>query len=306
MLTKLRLPVLILTCLCFGVESFGYTGLIDEKGRVCEPYLKVLEFLGTHVDKECSAQKANKLSQQKMLRKPGVERWQIKETISPGQAKKIRPFLNALGVIQEVIPSKQNYDYILIHASSIDSMRRRVAFLEQLYSKGLRFKKVVFLVGTRKLDPVIESEEKLFEETQSKVPFRDGWIAPIDMVETEDKAAEIVWDQIVRNDALRLSNIEYVISDYVNDGQKIRRANTRDTIVNWLRTQPAPGSILAISNNPYINYQHATMLSAFSENSKLSNGMSVETVGPAAQEGLPIAIHLDNLARWLYTEVNTH
>lgn len=298
-----RVKKIFLTGFCFvSMIGFLYGKLVNGENDLNEDYLGVLSVLGEKVSTNYTVQEINEISQERMLRKKGVERWALPRTGEEFRAE-LMPKLESLGVINEVRPLRTQYDYVLIHAGSIDTMRRRVAYLEELYKNGIRFGKVVFLTGTRKLDPIYESEDVLFNEERSSVAFRKGWIAALDMVEVEHEAAEIVWDQIVKSDELRLTNVEYVVASVVSDGDCLRRANTADTILSWLRMRPPLGNILCISNNPYIPYQHATMEKLLKECQLQGRGVSVETVGPSAAEDVPVAVHLDNLARWLYTEV---
>jgi hypothetical protein len=56
---------------------------------------------------------------------------------------------------------------------------------------------------------------------------------------------------------------------------------------------PEPGRSLIISSQPYIGYHDSVA------RSRLPPGFSIETVGLPALEDLPIAVYLDNLARWI-------
>jgi len=55
-----------------------------------------------------------------------------------------------------------------------------------------------------------------------------------------------------------------------------RRANTFDTIKEWLKHKPLPGDCLVFSNQPYVGYQHAVV------SSTLPKTFLVETVGREA------------------------
>lgn len=77
-------------------------------------------------------------------------------------------------------------------------------------------------------------------------------------------------------------------------GGSIRRPNTADTIMSWLTTNPEPGSLLVFANQPYVGYFEAVF------NTFLLDSFSTEVIGGEASEGAPLALFLDNLARWLY------
>jgi hypothetical protein len=77
----------------------------------------------------------------------------------------------------------------------------------------------------------------------------------------------------------------------------LRRPNTQDTIDEWLRSyNPQPGSILALSNQPYIGYQDAVLRKA------LPKTFDVETVGNACSNNTKSTVIIDSLARWIYNE----
>ena len=75
------------------------------------------------------------------------------------------------------------------------------------------------------------------------------------------------------------------------------RPNTGDTIIAWLKHNPKPGEILAISSQPYVQYQDAVLKTL------IPHGFSTETIGPATVgDSEAIAVNLDNVARILYQE----
>ena len=81
------------------------------------------------------------------------------------------------------------------------------------------------------------------------------------------------------------------------ENNNLRRPNTRDTINEWLQKyNPHNGSILAISNQPFIGYQDAVLRNI------LPKGFSIETVGCENLENETTTIILDSLARWIYHE----
>ncbi len=75
----------------------------------------------------------------------------------------------------------------------------------------------------------------------------------------------------------------------------IKRPTTGDTIKLWLTELAPQGKILAISNQPYVGYQHAVLKSF------VPKELLVETVGPKTAV-VNSDIVVDNLARWLYQE----
>ena len=77
----------------------------------------------------------------------------------------------------------------------------------------------------------------------------------------------------------------------------MRRPNTEDTVEEFLKLKPKPGSYLVISNQPFILRQHSVMKSL------LPRGFKIETVGYGVKsDSLNISLILDAFARLLYQE----
>ena len=74
------------------------------------------------------------------------------------------------------------------------------------------------------------------------------------------------------------------------------RPNTNDTINAWKKMNPKPGTVLAISNNPYIPRQDLALKKMMGE------CFDIETVGPSTSADIKISVLFDELARLIYTE----
>lgn len=264
--------------------------------------LKLLAILGIQHDGTLVG--INKITQEKFLRKPGQERWEMEEVYEDKRFL-ILPLLEKLGVIYAIFPSSQHYDTIIIHGAVVETMRQRLRFLDTLWSHGIRGEEIVFLTGERPLDPILENEEKVFNQEFSAIPFRSGWCRKNLTPSTEADIAPLVWDQVISQPDLRKKTAHFVRAPMKYDpttGQS-HRPSTKDTVLAWLATSPKMGRILAISNNPYIPYQHQAMLNILEQEGVLKKGVTLETVGSGANSDTLIAVHLDNLARWIYARV---
>ncbi|HQS85137.1 MAG TPA: hypothetical protein PLY23_09650, partial [Alphaproteobacteria bacterium] len=269
-----------------------------------------------------------KTLQRDFLRKPGIERWHMKEV--PYKKKDILPFLEKLGFMDEVLPSQEinaSLNYIFIHGAHVERMRDRINFLlTKIWPKlSEDIKKrvhIVFLTGDRKLDVETDEKETLFSLDLSKTSMRPGWTPPSLPPIKENDAARILWDQLVFDKTLR----ERIL--FVDTPRPIanHRPTTRDTLIAWLDSltqfQKDPNSvslvyrsfwenaaelktsnILAISNNPFIPYQDLIFRNFLREEGLES--VCLETVGSKASANVLIAVHLDNLARTLQETLNT-
>jgi hypothetical protein len=260
-----------------------------------EPLLKILAITGIEHDGTLSGIVAQ--TQKNLLRKDGTERWQIGNQFELLHDQ-LEPLLQELGFINAVIPTHKEYDYVLVLGSLAPSFRTRLAHLLKLYEKGIRFKKLVIQTGERPLDAVQESKDLLFDRNNIELPIRSDWQESVDLPKTEVDMVNMVLDQAQFPDGFKdMVTIEVISAPMQHVNGSIRRPNTGDVIKLWLsKKEVQPGAILAISNQPYVLYQHAVLKTL------LPDTFNIETVGSAAARPLHIGIILDSLARWLYQE----
>lgn len=309
-------------------ESLGTQPLLQDNSAPSSALIKLFDAL--KVPHDGTASGLNAVAQSTFLRKKGQERWQMEE-LYEDKRNILSPVLKELGVLEEIDPSFDVYtcaDYIFIHGGLMERMRLRLNFLNTLWPKLSNHVKkhvrVVFLAGGRKLDREKESPKMLLDPKFSSVPFRPHWKVPKTLPSTEAQAARLACEQVITDPDLRKK--VFFITAPTPKNQP--RANTNDTITAWVRSfknfqrnphsvsskerifwtnakNPAHAKILAISNNPYIPYQDQVFRNALVQNGFLKQGAQLETIGPRASTETPIAVHLDNIARWLYESVKT-
>ncbi len=230
------------------------------------------------------------------LRIPGKERWEVKE-IFPEKRAQLMTIFDKLGMTQEIEPTRNYYDYAFILGATVHRIRSRLKYLIDLWKKGVRFGGIAVLVGQRPLDSGLESPKILLDKNNTMLPFKHDWQLTGDLPTTETGAAKLVFDQSVLpttwND-LAITFIDTPMQQTLSG--KLRRPNTQDAVLNWLKTDPKLGSILAISNQPYVHYQDTVLRCCILET------FSLETVGKATCLQERITALLDNMARWLYQE----
>jgi hypothetical protein len=290
-----------LVFLVLFIQKGFTTSLLGEHQNPSPALLEIFQVL--NIPHDSTAQSLNAIAQKEFLRKPDQERWEMPKKYEDKRVQ-LFPIFKKLGVLDAVLPSKKKYDYILIYGATVKGMQRRLAFLNQLWLQGVRAEKIVFLTGERPLDPTIESAGAIFDPVPSEIVARPGWERPHKMPLTEAEAARILWDQIILADDLRTKEIFFISVPMIKDPEtgKLIRPQTKHTIEAWLKTSPKAGICLAISSNPYVPYQHHTLLNILIKKGYVQK-FPLETVGPAAGRDTSIAIHLDNIARWLYTEM---
>jgi hypothetical protein len=226
----------------------------------------VLQELG--VQHENSLEGINAACQKNLLRKPGVERWQI-ESAFEEKRPVLMTYLEKLGMRHEIKPSADlgAYDYVVFLGATTERTHDRISYiapaLKLLPAEKRPF--VVLLTGMRPLDHAHED---------------------MSYGATESAMMEAVYR------SLGLAEIPYIVINAPMKGNA--RPTTDDTVHAWLATNPKPGRCLIVSNQPFVQRQ-ADVLRAM-----LPAGFTVEACGPAAKDDCTMAVYLDELARTVY------
>jgi hypothetical protein len=206
----------------------------------------------------------------------GKERWEF-ELIEENKKKQLIPLFKEIGLFDTVDASQTEYDYALIYGGFYRRVQKRVEHLIAEFKRGVRFNKVILLTGKRFLDP---------DTDEGTLPFK-----------TETEMMLFVWQNAEMPKAMR--NLPYHLIDAPRreklDGTSVR-PNTKDTLIEWLATSPEPGKCLFVSNQPFLGYQDSVARTS------LPSTFAIETIGIQADQEIPVAVFLDNLARWLYQE----
>ncbi|MGE0009772.1 MAG: hypothetical protein AB7F19_04460 [Candidatus Babeliales bacterium] len=250
----------------------------------------------TNVQHDGTLDSVVQATQQAWLRKPGVERWQIEQKFDELKPQ-LEPYFKELHIFDEIKPTQKEYNDVIILGATLSSMRTRLQYALDLWNKGIRFKQLIFLVGQRPLDAQKESLVELFDRSNTQLPIRNDWQEPSVAPTTETEAAKMIVDQANLPKEFKESVQMFFIDTPMQqaaDGNT-RRPNTGDTIKLWLKEMNPQGTILAISNQPYVGYQHAVIKTA------VPKELKIETVGPKTTV-INVDVFLDNLARWLYQE----
>lgn len=268
--------------------------LVDDNNNPTEPLLAILEATGIEHDGTLPTIFAE--TQKKWLRPAGQERWEDQTPLTC-TSEDLPPLFEKLFLTQEIKPSSEHYNHALLLGATADTMRKRLAHLILLSNNGIRFDSIVVLAGKRSLDKTVESDESILTNNCAELPCKQNWQFNGQFPTTETEVAQFIFDQTEIPQTW--NNIPLIFVDtpmQQTDNGTLRRPNTQDTIDEWLHAHnPKPGSILAISNQPYIGYQDAVLRKA------LPKTFNVETVGNACNNTKPTVI-IDSLARWIYNE----
>ena len=219
-------------------------------------------------------------TQKQWLRPASSERWHLQETRKSDQKTYLLTLFKEIGLVQQFDPRGGNYDYILFMGGDLPGMQERLAYMLSICQEKIIPRNLVFLTAERPLDPEHESAHLDFEN-QPK---------------TEYELLRFLYEHAQL--PLSLSSIAPI---YINTPNQMRnnricRATTPDTLIEWLKERPIPGSCLVISSQPLIGYQNSVT------HTLLSKKFIIESVGPEASLEISTDEYLDTLARWLYQE----
>ena len=213
-------------------------------------------------------------TQQRWLQKD-KERWEF-EKRDEDKKDLLIPIFKELGMIDTVDASCTMYDYAFVYGATYGSVVARIEHLVSQYKRGVRFKQVVLLTGQRHLGSYAAEKE---------LPYP-----------TETDMMLSLWKTMPIPASLRSLPLVLVDAPEQERNGRLSRPTTKDTLVEWLKTNPTPGTCLFVSNQPFSGYQEAVAKCV------LPSSFTIETIGRQADPKMPISVLLDNLARWLYQE----
>ncbi len=231
-------------------------------------------------------------TQKVWLRPANKERFEITESKYPEQALEITEICRKAGMLKDKYPRNKQYTHILILGGFLGRVRCRVAFFAKLLEDGISAGHISLLGGKRPLHPEKESTSELYNAHNDILTFKNSWQPPIDSPKNETDMMRMVIEQSELPEQLSLENL-HVIHAPAQNG---RRPDTRATVREWLKTNPEHGSILVLSSQPYVAYQHELVKSCIDPKK-----YTLETVGTMYPEQQLPDILLDTVARILYT-----
>jgi len=221
------------------------------------------------------------VTQKHWLRKEGTERWNLKDSADMQRNTELREILTLLDLLAERTPSKTEYEYALLQGALQSRVETRMDYLIALWGRGIRCNQIVVLGGQR---PLMKDREPL------ATTLSEG-ATEFDMMMEVIAASRESWP----DDMKKFPIIEINTPMQTKPEGGTRRPNTADTFRHWQEEhKPEPGSVLAISNQPYVDYQHAVA------RAQLPDAFSVETVGHTASKHELNSVILDSIARRIY------
>lgn len=239
-----------------------------------------------------SLQSLIKTSQQ-WRRQPGQERWEMQDIVLPEEKEKaVMGCLEQLSLIKELTPERTHFEYALLLGATVPRMERRMNHLAQLWEQGVRFNKLIFLVGQRPLVDAIDKTDSLIAKNIGKQAT--GHKAEVARPLTETEGARLVYESINMPASMKHVEVDFIDSPRNWEGDHWQRANTRDTLKRWMLDRPEPGATLVISDQPHALYQLEVV------RQELPDAFLTEVAAQQADKDARLILCLDALALWLH------
>ena len=216
-------------------------------------------------------------TQNRWLRK-NQERWELSE-LSSDHKKFVIDWAIREGLFASWKPLLKTYDKALILGATTSRMQMRLDYLKELWEEGVRFKEIVWLTGDRPLNPLADNL--------------------LDRASNESQAAHVIWEETALPKEMSNLSASFIAVPMKIEGASLKRPNTEDTILEWLKVSSEPCTALFVSDQPFCGYQFAVI------NTCLPDTIQFDLVGQGVDPNShpsAAAITLDSIARWIYQE----
>lgn len=256
----------------------------DKEGKPTPALAKLLQAFDIHAQTPTEIVKA---TQATWLRTAGKERWEAEDPYA-SRKEELMPLFEQIGVLSEKKTQRTEYDYALIMGGLYRRVADRMAYTAELWGKGIRFKEIVLLGSERGLNPKEEPVSHFFDF---------NYQTPVEEIpKTEyDMMIHVYANTAMPLEMLKTEFTPINTPNTIVNGQT-KRATTQDTINQWLKSDPKPGTCLVISNQPHVDYQKSVTKTFLPES------FTVDAAGPAWNKAGKVNEILDAIARWIYQE----
>lgn len=268
--------------------------VLIREGKPAQALLDLARRYGIEVSDNVSASDLSQAMQERWLRKT-EHQYQI-----PGGAPSPEDMalLKDLNLVDAVPAPSRPYAGALILGATVVAVRKRLAYLAEQCKRdsdasgfSVTFPTVYLLGGARPLDKDKESPTVL--TTPAELPFKADWTPPSEMPTTEAGMMRLVFEQ---SDITPWEGVFVDTPLQPTPDGKTRHPNTTDTVKEFLKTNPKPGTYLAVSSQPFVARQTMNVQQALPE------GITVVGIGYAAAPTTPLKTFLDEVARLLFEE----
>lgn len=206
LLKKLKNRTVLVNTLFLGIGLLGVNltyafdlRTLQKSDQLSIPVQNILKLLNE--DPTLAPDQALQIFTKKYGRKPKEERSAIQpQDILEQKKESLLPQLKDLNMVEGTYPPQNQYDYIIILGATLETMRERTAYFNQLLKQNQIHitppTKLFVAAGKRALFP---QESAL----KSEVPFRKNWHQTQPLPTDEIEGAAWIIDQIIQNKAAR-------------------------------------------------------------------------------------------------------
>lgn len=185
-----------------------------------------------------------------------------------------------LGYLDQKIPTKDNYDAVIILGAKYRTTLERMLFFKGVVlANKIKIKDTIYLLGS---DRTLEPQECVFPDCQNK---------------SETDALKYLAYILDLN---HLGNLVYIDPHCNHTG---KRCITDDTLIELVNIDLIKlkkyKTILVISNQPYLSYQDKVVKMFFKKNNIQAD---IETIGATAYSDINVTLILNAIAKDLYMQ----
>jgi hypothetical protein len=228
-----------------------------------------------------------------------LERWELKEVKTSCSRNQLMRHLAACGFLLSTDPESSSYTRAGWPGALASRAAARLLDLLKAWDKCVWWQEIIAFGSYRPLQPDKENFENcclalgIDPAARISITNKDLWnkINP----QTEIDMMNFLWQTAIYNyvspalDRVPVVFVGTPMKPPVKEGGPLVRPNTEDTINDWLRSNPTPGSMLVSSGAPYGMAQDEAFWSL------LPQGHTIETFGHTAPD-LPIESFMREVA----------
>jgi len=180
--------------------------------------------------------------------------------------------LQQLGFLEEISPKKRIYDYVFLFGTSIKKMQLQLNYVFDLWQNGMHFNNIIFLTSERSI-----SHKTYAKLLTDKI---DSPMLPYNGINILKKMLSSTQFSNGFNDI----KTTYVVA---------QQPSLTQLTSLWLKQSPRPGTILALTHQPYSFYQHMIL------SSLIPQEFMLETAALKSHTKIPLTIYLHTIAQIL-------
>ena len=183
--------------------------------------------------------------------KGSVERTDLKDSSDQiSLREKVERIARSMQLFDKREAALSHYKYGAWLGAFLIGVRNNLNNLVKAWNEGIRFDNLVVFTGERYLRKEAGQEDdiaKLCDPSQSPLPFKKDWKLPEGVkYDTEYDMMKLVFDQVELPEDMAKALLGKVTFVNALKGTNLR-PGTKDCYITWLKNNPEPGTIFAVS-----------------------------------------------------------